>query len=750
MRGDSGVDGDAQRLSQIVWILFLKIFDYKEEEWELEGNYTPIIPVGYRWRDWASCIGEDGKVDKKAQLTGDTLINFVNNKLFPVLQGETIKDENNEDVLLFNSEDPKAFIVRKFMEDSTNYMKNGVQLRKVINEFVDISFDDTEVRYAFNEIYEMILKDLQAAGKAGEFYTPRALTSFVTEKVNPKIGERIADFACGTGGFLVEALKHIQSQVKTVEDSVTVQASLHGIEWKPLPYMLCVTNLLLHDVNNPDIVHDDGLKENVMEIKSEDKFKVILMNPPFGGNVDPIDLTNFPSDLRSSESADLFIAKILFSLEDDGRCGLVLPDGFLSNDDEAKTNLKKKLLSDFNLHTVIRLPETVFAPYTNINTNLLFFDKTGPTKDIWFYRLDMPERQKRFNKSKPMLREDFKPVDDWWNNRVEIKDEKEDGAIADTWKAKKYLVSEVIENGYNLNLCGYPIKEEIILSPEEVINNYNIQKKKIEEKLSKAITNMHSFFKGVNNEKTLNINTLCQKMSELERKFPDEMKNSIIQEAIQGKLTEQLVTDEPVEKFLERVRAEKALKIKEKKMKKEDKLKPITDEDLPFDIPDNWKWVRLGDVGYTNIGLTYKPSDITKDGTIVLRSSNIQKGKMDYNDIVMVNMNISDNKMCQAGDLLICARNGSKKLVGKSAIIDRDGMSFGAFMALFRSECNKYIFYVINSPYFRNALLGDAGTMTINQITQDMLRNFLLPLPPMEEQVRIIEKLEYLIPLFEE
>ena len=338
MRGDSGVDGDAQRLSQIVWILFLKIFDYKEEDWELEGDYKPVIPVGYRWRDWASCLGEDGEPDKKMQLTGEALINFVNNKLFPVLKGEAIKDENNEDVILFSSDDPKVFFVRKFMEDSTNYMKNGVYLRQVINVFIEVSFDNNEERHAFNDIYETILKDLQSAGKAGEFYTPRALTSFVTEKVDPRIGDNIADFACGTGGFLVETLKHLQAQVNTLDENQRAQEALYGIEWKPLPYMLCVTNLLLHNVSNPKILHDDGLAQNVMELTSEDKFKVILMNPPFGGNVDPLDLTNFPTDLRSNESADLFIAKIMYSLKDDGRCGLVLPDGFLANSDNSKTN----------------------------------------------------------------------------------------------------------------------------------------------------------------------------------------------------------------------------------------------------------------------------------------------------------------------------------------------------------------------------------------------------------------------------
>ncbi len=485
MRGDNGVDGDAQRLSQIVWILFLKVFDYKEEEWELENEYKPVIPYPFRFRDWADPKNDKGESDIANQMTGDTLVDFVNNKLFPFLKGDEVEIDDNK--YNFSSTDSKAMIVREFMTDSTNFMKNGVCLRQVINEISSINFDSTEERHTFNEIYEKLLKSLQEAGNAGEFYTPRALTKFITDHVNPKVGEKVADFACGTGGFLVEALVNMQSQAKDSTDLKEIESSIYGIEWKPLPYMLCTTNLLLHNVNKPNIVHGDGLAKNLLDLSDDDMFDVILMNPPFGGNVDKSDLANFPNDLTSSESADLFVARIIYCLKKNGRCGLILPDGLFSNLAPQKINLKKKLLNECNLHTIIRLPKTVFAPYTPTNTNLLFFDKTGKTEKIWYYRLDMPRGLKHFNKTNPIQRSDFDDVDKWWNNRIEIKDPKDDESLTETWKSKCYSYSEIEKNGFNMDLCGYPVKEEIILSPMETVNDFISKREKLEKELDNKL-----------------------------------------------------------------------------------------------------------------------------------------------------------------------------------------------------------------------------------------------------------------------
>ncbi|NBH35637.1 SAM-dependent DNA methyltransferase [Clostridiaceae bacterium] len=476
MRGDAGVGGDEQRLSQIVWILFLKIFDYKEEEWELtQDNYAPIIPIGYRWRDWVT------STSVKDQMTGEELIDFVNNKLFRVLSGDAVKNEKGEDVYLFTRSDRASLTVRELMKESTNFMKNGVLLRQLLNIFDEIDFSDYNERHAFNDIYETLLKGLQKNN--GEFYTPRAITSFVVDKVDPKIGEKVADFACGTGGFLVDALHHVEDSGIKVEDLSKLQHSFYGVEKKQLPYMLCTTNMLLNDIAEPDIMHDNSLEQDVRRYTDDDKFDVILMNPPYGGSELEIVQKNFPAELRNSETADLFMIEIMYRLNKNGRCGVVLPDGFIFGTDNSKSAIKKKLVEEFNLHTVIRLPGSCFAPYTSIATNLLFFDKTEPTKSIWFYRYDLPNGQKFSMKKNPMTREKLFALDEWWDNRVEIKDEKEDRSMTETWKARKVSVEEIITNHYSLNFCGYPNEEKLILSPKETIENFKVERERLDQKM---------------------------------------------------------------------------------------------------------------------------------------------------------------------------------------------------------------------------------------------------------------------------
>ena len=473
MRGDAGVGGDEQRLSQIVWILFLKIFDYKEEEWELtKEGYISIIPEGFRWRDWAT------STSVKEQMTGDELIDFVNNKLFRVLSGDAIKNDKNEDVYLFTKTDRASLLVKEFMKESTNFMKNGVLLRQLLNVFDEVDFSDYAERHAFNDIYEQLLKGLQKNN--GEFYTPRAITTFVVDKVNPKMGEKVADFACGTGGFLIDALHHLEKSGVKVEDLPKLQNSFYGVEKKQLPYMLCVANMLLNDIAEPNIMHDNSLEQDVRRYSDNDKFDVILMNPPYGGSELEIIQKNFPADLRNSETADLFIIEIMYRLNKNGRCGVVLPDGFIFGTDNAKVNIKKKLLKEFNLHTVIRLPGSCFAPYTGIATNLLFFDKTEPTEETWFYRFDLPDGKKFSMTKNPMTRDKMSAIDDWWDNRTEIKDEKEDESMTETWKAKKVSVKEIIDNGYSIDYCGFPNEEKVILSPEETIANFKAKKEKLD------------------------------------------------------------------------------------------------------------------------------------------------------------------------------------------------------------------------------------------------------------------------------
>lgn len=491
MRKDSGVDGDAQRLAQIVWIIFLKVYDYKEEEAELEEGYVPVIPEGYRWRDWA--VGSS----VKEQMTGPDLLDFVNNKLIPVLGGQPIAvevyyDENGKEItdeaekknakehktvqrVIFDKTDPRSLLVKDVMGDATNYMKNGYLLREVVNLFNSVDLEDSGAAHGFNDMYEGLLRGLQSAGTMGEFYTNRAITNFAIEMVNPQVGGTLADWAAGTGGFLVSALDHMQKQVKPGDTvaQAKLQTAVRGGELKPLAYKLNVTNLLLHGIDLPNIRYGDSLAEkNLVDYHGSDLVEFCALNPPYGGVALEEDTQSFPVDMRSSETADLFVALSVKRLKKNGRGVIVLPDGFLFGNDNAKVAIKKYLMKECNLHTIIRLPQSCFAPYTSIATNLLFFDKGESTQEVWFYRLDMPEGYKHFSKTKPMKNEHFDCVREWWANRCEIQDEKEDEALSTTYKAKKYTIDEIINNGYDMSFCGYPTEEKIILSPEETMDNF--------------------------------------------------------------------------------------------------------------------------------------------------------------------------------------------------------------------------------------------------------------------------------------
>ena len=466
MRADPGINGDAQRIEQIAWMLFLKVYDSKEEEWKvLNKNYVSIIPEEIQWKNWAH--------EKKAGdgLSGDELLNFVNNKVFPKLKSLAVSKE---------TEIRKA-IVKTTFEDANNYMKDGVSLRQVINVIDEIDFSDYEESHAFGEIYETILKELQGAGSAGEFYTPRAVTDFMAKMIDPKIGEKMADFACGTGGFITSWLKALEEKIKTADDQKEYASSVYGIEKKQFPYMLCVTNLLLHDVDSPKIYHDNSLIYDVLNYGEDDRFDVVLMNPPYGGTEKQDVKNHFPADLASSETADLFMSVIMYRLKKNGRAAVILPDGFLFGSDNAKVAIKTKLLNEFNLHTVVRLPASVFAPYTSITTNILFFDNTKPTEESWFYRVDIPSDRKHFSKTKPMELKHFEDCINWWNDRKEILDAEENP------KAKKYSTQEISQNNYNLDLCGYPHEEEEILSIKDTILNYKKHSEVADEKINSTL-----------------------------------------------------------------------------------------------------------------------------------------------------------------------------------------------------------------------------------------------------------------------
>lgn len=454
MRQDSGVDGDAQRIAQIVWILFLKVYDAKEELWEFhDDDYESIIPEELRWREWA-VDNKDGKA-----MTGDELLTFVNDRLFPTLKSLEVDETTPR----------KSAIVKEVFEDAFNYMKNGVLLRQVINAIDEVDFTELDERHAFNDIYETILKDLQSAGNSGEFYSPRATTEFIAEMINPQIGERVADFACGTGGFLTSALEILQKQIKTVEDKETVNRSLFGIEKKNLPHLLCMTNLLLHDIDEPNIMHGNSLEKNVRDYKEEDRFDCIMMNPPYGGTEEKIIQSNFPTELQTSETADLFVALILYRLKKNGRVGIILPDNFLFGNENSQKALKERLLNECNLHTIVKLPAGVFAPYTSITTNILFFDKTEATKEIWYYDVPLPEGYRSFSKTKPFKSVHLDGVRKWWNDR-----DKED------LNSYKVSIDEVRAKEFNLDFKNpNKLVEEKEYTLDELLTTMEVKSRNI-------------------------------------------------------------------------------------------------------------------------------------------------------------------------------------------------------------------------------------------------------------------------------
>lgn len=402
MRKDAGVDGDAQRISQLGWMLFLKIFDTKEEDWEITNEaYKSPIPKDLRWREWAA--DEEG-------MTGEELLGFVNNSLFPRLKD--LKPKHAKDA---------GLMVKQVFEDSYNYMKSGTLLRQVINKInSDIQLTSKSDRHQFNDIYEQILRDLQSAGNAGEFYTPRAVTQFIVEMIAPKLGEVVLDPACGTAGFLTNVIDYIETheKIKTLEQRQQLQNCITGVEKKPLPHMLATTNLILHGIEVPVIQHDNLLSRSWTEWSQKNRVDVIVTNPPFGGMEEDGVENNFPAQYRTRETANLFMSLVIHLLKDGGRCGLVLPDGFLFGEGVA-TRIKESLLEKCNLHTIVRLPNGVFAPYTGIKTNLLFFTKGKPTKDVWYFEHPYPDGIKNYNKTKPINIKEFDLEKAWWKAREE-------------------------------------------------------------------------------------------------------------------------------------------------------------------------------------------------------------------------------------------------------------------------------------------------------------------------------------------
>jgi len=421
MRKDAGLNGDIDRIPQLAWMLFLKAFDGLEENREItDAKYRPAIEAPFRWRDWAA--------DPNGA-TGDTLVEFVNTQLLPYLRGLTGT----------GAHDPRDVLAAVFKE-TNNRMLSGYLLRDVVNKVDEINFASSDDIHTMAHLYESMLKDMRdAAGDSGEFYTPRPVIRFMVQQVGPQLGEIVSDPACGTGGFLVEALEELEPKVETTQQLRKLHENLRGVEKKPLPYLLGMMNLVLHGVGNPNVVRGNALGSPITQISRADRVDVVLTNPPFGGEEEKSIQANFPADKQTAETAWLFLQLVIRRLKDGGRCGIVVPNGILFGDGVG-ARIKEQLLTECNLHTVVRLPDGVFEPYTAIPSNLLFFEKTGRTKEVWFYEIAPPDGRKKYSKTKPMRFEEFADCQTWWSDRTENE------------RAWRVPIADIEEKGWNLDL----------------------------------------------------------------------------------------------------------------------------------------------------------------------------------------------------------------------------------------------------------------------------------------------------------
>jgi type I restriction enzyme M protein len=704
MRKDVGVDGDAQRISQIVWLLFLKIFDDKEQEWQLTRHgYKSPLQGRFRWSNWAK--NPEG-------ITGEELIDFVNNELFPALKR----------LATTAGVSPEGKVVGTVFEDAYNYMKSGTLLRQVINTIEDdVDFNSSSDRHLFNDIYEKILADLQSAGNAGEYYTPRAVTQFMVDILDPQLGQTILDPACGTGGFLTCTIEHLKKQVKTAEDRNAMQACIHGVEKKPLPHMLAMTNMMLHGIDVPtNIRHDNTLSRPLKDYGPKDRVDMVITNPPFGGMEEDGIENNFPRKYQTRETADLFMALIMHLLKHDtGKAAVVLPDGFLFGEG-VKTTLKTELLQDFNLHTIVRLPKGVFSPYTSIKTNILFFEKGGPTKEVWFFEHPYPDASyTSYSRSRPLTIGEFDREKAWWGGPERKGRKKNEYA----WKL---TAKELAERNFNLD-CKNPHEEEVNhRNPDELM-----------EEFRKIVLRLESTRNALKSEL---VQALCgQQMKLLEKHFdmafaatdgPRKLRQLILSVAMQGKLVPQDPSEPPASELLKQIEAEKKRLVKEGKIKPPKPLPEIKPEEAPYELPMGWAWLRLPECYFSlgNRSNQIQASDYLGDG---------EHPVVDQGKSFIAGYCNDSGKLLKIDRPVIVFGDHTKniKYVDFDFIIGADGVKIICPYSAFHP---RFFFHGLQSLN-----LEDRGYARHFKV----LNEKLLPLPPLSEQNRIVAKIDQLMAL---
>jgi type I restriction enzyme M protein len=691
MREDRGINGDAQRLEQLGWMLFLKIFDDKDLESELlDENYKSPIPKKYQWRNWAA--------DSEG-ITGDKLQMFIDQELFPELRNLTITSKHK-----------KALLVREVFQGNNNYMKSGINIRKVCNKLSEIDFNAREERHLFGEIYETILKELQSAGSSGEFYTPRAVTQFITEMVNPSIEDVVLDPACGTGGFLTCAIEHIRKKgVRSVEDRKLLQENIRGWEYKPLPYVLGVTNLILHDIEEPEITYEDTLSKEYTSIREKDRVTVILANPPFGSTVSNGNENNFPLNYRNKESADLFLLLFINLLKDKGRAGIVLPDGSLTGEG-VKQRIRQKLLEECNVHTIIRLPDTVFKPYAQVPTNILFFEKGSPTEEIWYFEHRLPIGQKAYSKTKPIQLNDFDSIKLWWNNRVESEV---------SWKVG---LDDIIERSYDLDISN-PFKKQINFgNPDEINKSFKKLENDIDEQQNVLLNRLNG---ALSSPKLIffskNFKTLTS--------IPENviaLDKVILKLGISGELTSEWRmenTNESASELLKMLKNRKNAHNNDNGIR-EKPLQSIKDSEIPFKLPPNWVFCKLGEIITLTYGSSLTKSQTSPLGKYPVYGSNGIVGH--YNSFLTEKRSI------------IVGRKGSSGALNISEL-----PSWTTDVAYYIEETDfidfKFLYFLLLSLELPKLGKGIKPGLNRNEFY-----NLVIGLPPLNEQKEIVSKLEEL------
>lgn len=721
MRQDRGVSGDAQRLEQLGWMLFLKILDDKDQELELiRDGYTSVIPEKFQWRNWAT--NPEG-------ITGDELHLFIDHPtdgLFAQLRA-----------LKAPHAPQRAALVREVFDGSNNYMKSGFEMRKVINQLNGFDFNNSDDRHIFGTVYESILVELRDAGNKGEYYTPRAITRLMTQMTDPRLGQKVLDPAAGTGGFLSAAIDYIrEKEVRTLDDEAILQKSITGWELKPVSYVLGLTNLILHGLDVPDWHYIDSLKTDYKSIGPKQQVEVILANPPFGASIADGVATNFPAAYRCSESADLFLVLMIQLLKPGGRCAIVLPDGCITGDGY-KERIREKLLTDCNLHTIVRLPQSTFHPAT-VSTNLLFFEKGTPTKEIWYYEHRLPEGQKSYSKTKAIQFEEFAPMIEWWRQR-------EENEVA--WKVK----AEDLKRGFDLDVKNPHAPATMSACAVEATTSFETSISKVTSQcdaLADVLQPLGSKFRSI----ARNPSALF-----LQPKDVSAIRTHILGFAIDGRLTVKWRAEhpevEPARQLLQRIQAEKARLIAAKIIRPEKPLPKITPDEIPFEIPNGWEWCRLltlcektgsgstpagGKTAYSAAGIPF------------LRSQNVHDDGLHLEDVAFVSHKIHsrmEGTIVYPHDVLLNITGGS---IGRCAVVgdEIEEANVNQHVAIVRPvlrSMTKFVHAVIRSPYFQQKIEEAQTGAGREGLPKNKMDLFLIPLPPLAEQAAIVERVEGLM-----